>query len=359
MLNVVEERIVRPVFFDLGDAQDAEALSKLRGEGRVWREFDLIIDQISELIRLRNPGRRIEKVELNELAHAHLGTKKAHEYGIWVWYPWNGNLVHLLPEDEFIEVRTNRNKNKINAEEQAKLAEYTIGIIGLSVGQSVCLTLAMQRGFRELRIADFDLLELSNLNRIRSGVHSLGLSKVAITAREIAEIDPFLRVKCFWDGITDENLHEFMLGESKIDLLIDECDDLKIKVMTRIQARKFQIPVVMETSDRGMLDIERFDQEPDRLLFHGAVGKDEDIIELLKTDPLRLATSIMNLSTVSQRGLESFQELGKTLSAWPQLAEDVILGGATTSKVARSICLDQPVPSGRYYIDVNEIISPS
>ena len=359
MLNVVEERIVRPVFFDLSDSQDLEALAKLKGEGRVWRESDQIRTQISELIKLRNPSIKRDAAGLEAEVDTHLGDQKPEEYGVWVWYPWSGELVHLLPEKEFIEVRTNRNRNKINSEEQEKLAEFSIGVIGLSVGQSVCLTLAMQRGFGELRIADFDSLELSNLNRIRSGVSELGLSKVAITAREIAEIDPFLRVKCFWDGVNEDNLHEFLIGESKLDLLIDECDDLKIKVMTRIQARKLKIPVVMETSDRGMLDIERFDQETDLKLFHGRVGSDEEIRQLLNTNPIALATSIMNLSAVSRRGLESFQEMGKTLSAWPQLAEDVILGGATASKVARSICLNEPIKSGRYYIDVNEIISSS
>ncbi len=32
--------------------------------------------------------------------------------------------------------------------------------------------MAMERSFGELRIADYDVLELTNLNRIRTGVHN-------------------------------------------------------------------------------------------------------------------------------------------------------------------------------------------
>jgi tRNA A37 threonylcarbamoyladenosine dehydratase len=62
--------------------------------------------------------------------------------------------------------------------------------MGLSVGQSVSLALAMERSFGELRIADFDELDLSNINRIRTGVYNLKIQKTVIVAREIAEIDP-------------------------------------------------------------------------------------------------------------------------------------------------------------------------
>ncbi len=82
-----------------------------------------------------------------------------------------------MAEKEFAIVRTNRNKHKITAAEQETLAQKKIGVMGLSVGQSVSLALAMERGFGELRIADFDELDLSNINRIRTGVYNLKIQK--------------------------------------------------------------------------------------------------------------------------------------------------------------------------------------
>lgn len=352
-----QERIVRPIFYRLGDEEDRLALDSLRSEGKVLFENNHIEGQIRELIQLSEPGRKFSELELKDAVASQLNGCTLDEYGVYVYYPWSGTLVHLLDEEEFVRVRTDRNRYKITAEEQERLSRLKVGIVGLSVGQSVCLTMAMQRCFGELRIADFDSLELSNMNRIRTGVSSLGLPKITITAREIAEIDPFLKVKCYWEGLQEDNLDAFMSEGGQLDVFIDECDDLRMKVLSRQTAKSRSIPVVMETSDRGMLDVERFDIEPNRELFHGVLGSFENIVEKLKENPMAVATTIMDLSKVSERGMRSLGEMGKSLSAWPQLAEDVMLGGATATKAVRNIGLGLPLDSGRYYIDVNEIIS--
>jgi len=63
-----------------------------------------------------------------------------------------------------------------------------------------------------IRLADFDTLELSNLNRIPASVLDLGVNKAVVAARRIAEIDPYLRVVVEPTGIRPENLGEFLDG---------------------------------------------------------------------------------------------------------------------------------------------------
>ena len=48
--------------------------------------------------------------------------------------------------------------------------------------------------FGEIRLADFDEIDLSNLNRVRTHLINIGINKAVIVAREIAEIDPYLKV---------------------------------------------------------------------------------------------------------------------------------------------------------------------
>src|SRR5205814_1258580 len=163
------------------------------------------------------PAVKIKPDEYPALINSYLAGQHINEYGVWVYYPWSKRLVHLLNEEEFIEVRTNRNQYKITLEEQKLLRQKKVGIIGLSVGQSIALTMAMERIYGELRIADFDTAELSNLNRIRTGVHNLGLNKAIIVAREIAEIDPFIKIKIFNDGLTAENIDRFFLEDGRLD----------------------------------------------------------------------------------------------------------------------------------------------
>lgn len=324
---------------------------------------DEIYSQLAELIELRNPVRDLEDWEIKAKVEEHLNGQDIADYGIWVYYPWLRTMVHLLDEKEFAEVRTNRNKYKITEEEQDALSKKKIGVVGLSVGQSVSITMAMERGFGELRIADFDELELTNLNRIRTGVHTLGLPKTTIVAREIAEIDPFLKVVVFDEGITEDNIDSFMGTNDEaeaLDLVIDECDGLDIKILLREKAKQMSIPVVMDMSDRGTLDVERFDEEKDYPLLHGLIGDvDYSEVKNLGTyeDKIPYLLPMIDTRTLSKRLKASMLEVGTSIRTWPQLASAVTLGGALGADVTRRILLNGDQGSGRFRIDLEELTS--
>ena len=346
-----------PEFFRLSDSSSKLPLEKLLSGNPHLMITDNIEGQVRELIKSRNP-KGLKKEELKELTDAQFGNQPTDMYGVWVFYPWLNKLVHILDESEFIELRTNRNQNKITTEEQEILSQKIVGIIGLSVGQSIALTLTMERGCGELRLADFDKLELSNLNRIRTPLYNLDVYKVVATAREISEIDPFLKVKVFTEGVTLENISDFMLGSGKLDLLVDECDGLDMKIQAREFAKKHKIPVIMDTSDRGMLDVERFDLNPDRPIFHGRVeGIDSNSLgDLSDAEKIPMVLQILGFEELSDRAKSSLTEVKKSISTWPQLATSVILGGAIGADTARRIFLQQFNESGRYYVDLEGII---
>ena len=350
--------IFRPDFFRLRDESSKLSLQTLLSENPHISVTNEIESQIRELIMSRNPA-GLESSKLDQEVRSFLGNDQGDSYGIWVYYPWVNKLVHILDEPEFFELRTNRNQNKITKAEQLALSKKKVGIIGLSVGQSIALTLTMERGCGELRLADFDTLELSNLNRIRTPLYNLGIHKVIATAREIAEIDPFMKVKIFKEGLSNDNMDDFMLADGKIDLLVDECDGLDIKIQAREYARLHQIPVIMDTSDRGMLDVERFDLEPERPIFHGRVeGLDSTkLTGLSNHEKIPVVLQILGFEELSDRAKSSLQEVNKTISTWPQLATSVILGGAVGADVTRRIFLNEFSDSGRYYIDIEQIIN--
>jgi hypothetical protein len=47
-------------------------------------------------------------------------------------------------------------------------------------------------------------------------------------------------------------------------------------------------------------------------------------------------------------------EIGKTLDTWPQLASDVLHGGASVTIAARNILLGNTILSGRYFMDLQQ-----
>jgi len=180
-----------------------------------------------------------------------------------------------------------------------------------------------------------------------------------IVAREIKEIDPFLKVTCFNDGLTEENMDRFFTEGGNLNVIVDECDGLDMKILLRHKAKSLGIPVVMDASDRGTVDVERFDLEPERPILHGLIEHlDHTQVKYLKTneDKVPFLLAMIGVETLSNRLKASMIEVGQSITTWPQLASAVTLGGALCADVCRRIILDQYHESGRYWIDIEELI---
>lgn len=349
-----------PLVYQLGQKEDELKFNSLIEENPHVQVFDEIESQLQELIKLRHPNLSLSKEELDEKISQHVGGVEKDKYGVWVFYPWLNKMVHLLAKDEFIEVRTNRNQYKITPEEEDILATKKIGIIGLSVGKAIATTIAMERVCGELVLADFDLIELSNLNRIQTGVFNFNVKKTVVAAREIAEFDPFLKVTCYHDGLTEENIDDFFTKDRKLDICIEVCDGLTTKIFARQKAKELGIPVVMNSSDRGTTDIERFDLNSNLPILHGMIdhldiNKAKEAKTNLEKVPFLLA--MIGPKTSSKRLMESMPEIGKTINTWPQLASGVIFGGGICTDVCRRILLNEFTKSGRYFVDIEEQIN--
>jgi hypothetical protein len=348
----------RPVLM-AGDAAATPArIAALVATGAVALRYDTIGAQLAELVEDRHPSMRLGKAELDDRVRAHLDGRDPTWYGTWVYYPWSRRLVHVLPEAELRELRTSRNRNKITREEQATLARLSVGVVGLSVGQQTAVTLVMEGIGSEFRLADFDTLSLSNLNRLRGGVHELGVNKAVLTARQIFEVDPHANVALFPEGVSAANIDAFMGTPRPLDLVIEECDDLAMKVRVRERARAYRIAVLMETNDRGLLDIERFDREPERPLLHGLMDNisAEQVSAMAPPDRLALVLRILG-GTTSPRLAASLGEIGRSLRTWPQLASGVALGAALNVEATRRIALGTLNRSGRVSVDLDRVLT--
>ena len=328
----------QPLVLDVATRSDREVLRILRQDPSL-QVIDQLEDQRSQLAELRpSPSPN----QLNEAPR-------------WVYYPWRRAVVRLLGPRTFAKVRLDRNRNKVTSEEQSRLRGLRVGVVGASAGHSIAHVIAMEGLAGEIRVADFDTIDLTNLNRIPASVLDLGVNKAVVVARRIAEIDPYLRVSTLTEGVTADNLDRFLDG---LDVVIEECDSLDMKFLVREHARAQRIPVLMETSDRGVLDVERFDLEPGRAIFHGILGDvtAEKVagLSLLEKGPYLL--KLLGASDVSSRGAVTFFEIGSTITGWPQLASEVTLGAATVAAAVRRLGLGGALPSGRVRFDVEELL---
>ncbi|MBJ7289153.1 MAG: Rv1355c family protein [Williamsia sp.] len=270
----------------------------------------------------------------------------------WVYYPWRASLVRVLGPRGFRRLRLDRNQNKITAAEQDRLAGTAVGVLGLSVGHAVAHTLAVEGIAGTIRLMDFDTIDLSNLNRVPGSVFDLGVNKAVVAARRIAELDPYLRVEIVPGGLDEKTVAEFL---DDLDIVVEECDSFDAKVIVRDHARARGVPVIMQTSDGGVLDVERFDLDGERPLFHGLLGEiDAAALSGLTTQQkVPLGITLLDAARVTARMAASAVELGRTISTWPQLGSDVALGGATCAAAVRRLALGSPLPSGRIRIDLD------
>jgi hypothetical protein len=274
-----------------------------------------------------------------------------------VYLPWSNRLLRCTDPGVYHFVRTSRNRHKISALEQRVLHDQGIFCLGLSAGYAVVHALALEGTGRLFILNDFDDLSLSNLNRLGHGLGDIGKNKAELAAQRLWEIDPFLDIRVIPRKLNAVEL-ETVLASSEITLVVEECDDFISKVRVREIARSKGLPVFMETSDRGTVDVERFDLEPQRPILHGLLdGLTSDQLErATKRERTNLALRVIGLEGVSARTAASLLEYDHSVTSWPQLAADVIGGGANLAMVIRKHLLGTLSASGRLRIDAEHAV---
>jgi hypothetical protein len=348
-----------PRLFDLNKAADERVLQKLLASHAVRHIRDTYKSQAREVFLLDDPARTLRgeaDAEFERTYRLRLRSTAESNLGRWVFYPWLSTLVHILEEDEFSRVRSSRNRPLISASEQKALYGAHIGIIGMSIGNGAALSIAIEGGARNIRLADFDTLELSNLNRIRAGVDALGVPKVEVTARQIYLLNPYARIKIFSGGIDNATLRIFFNG---LDVVVDEFDDFAMKRRVREEAKRNRVALVSgaDVGDVAVIDVERYDLDAALQPFHGRLPEKLDVHD--KAAVGRAIAELVGLENHGERMLTAHTELGKSIISWPQLATASALNGAAIAYAVRRILTKQPLADSRIAISLEAHLDPS
>ncbi|MBU4082747.1 ThiF family adenylyltransferase [Patescibacteria group bacterium] len=133
----------------------------------------------------------------------------------------------MINEDLFYQEAFKRNLGLLSAEEQKKIKKSKIAIVGLGGVGGVYLLSLIRVGVGNFHIADFDVFELVNINRqAGANINSLGETKTKTMKEMGREINPFVSIKIFPEGISKKNIDNFLEG---VDLVIDGIDFFNIK----------------------------------------------------------------------------------------------------------------------------------
>ncbi len=144
----------------------------------------------------------------------------------------------------YLEEALSRNIGFITAAEQDRLLEATVAVPGLGgVGGAHLITLA-RMGVGRFHLADFDVFEPANVNRqFGAQIRHFGRPKLDVMVEEARNINPYLVIRKFPEGVDARNLDAFLEG---VDVVLDGIDffNFDVRRMVFKRARKRGIPVV-------------------------------------------------------------------------------------------------------------------
>ena len=131
----------------------------------------------------------------------------------------------------------------LNSHIRNTLRDRTVGIAGCGGLGSNCAIALARVGVGRLIIADFDVVEPSNLNRQYFFADQVGRPKVIALEENIRRIDPEIRVEA----------HQLRLTEAIITKLFYECDVI-VEAFDKAEMKQMIMETVMENlSDKYLV----------------------------------------------------------------------------------------------------------
>jgi adenylyltransferase/sulfurtransferase len=145
-------------------------------------------------------------------------------------------------------------------EGQERLLASRVLVLGLGgLGSPVAMYLAAA-GVGTLVLADFDAVDLSNLQRqILHGSDRIGLTKVDSAVRTLTAINPLVRLEAIKGSLTEANLGRVAAG---VDLVVDCCDNFATRFAVNAACHAAGVPLVSGAAIRTEGQVAVFSGKP-------------------------------------------------------------------------------------------------
>ena len=138
-----------------------------------------------------------------------------------------------------------RQMSIVTRSQQERFKEAKIAVIGCGGIGGQTIEMLARMGVGQLNLVDEDAFDLSNLNRqTLASIKELGLSKSKVAKEKVRLINPYVKVNCFEETVTKENVDK-IIGEC--DIVIDALDNVKTRVIVSRAAENKKIPFIQIT----------------------------------------------------------------------------------------------------------------
>ncbi len=144
----------------------------------------------------------------------------------------------------FEDLRYNRQINmpEWGQDEQEKLKNSSVVVIGSGGVKSTLLLCLVAAGIGKLRIIEFDRVELSNLNRqLLFRTEDIGRKKVDVAAETLKSLDPEISIEAIDAKVTNSNIDDLLGG---FDVVVEGGDCPAGRNMINEYCLKKGIPMI-------------------------------------------------------------------------------------------------------------------
>ncbi len=121
------------------------------------------------------------------------------------------------------------------------ISNSIVALAGIGGVGCYVLEALSRNGFSNIRIADYDVFEISNYRQLYMSLDTIGLDKVEVAKRRIDTINPNCISKTYKEGINAKNAREFIEGSS---VIVQETDTLAASIILNYWGSKLDIPVI-------------------------------------------------------------------------------------------------------------------
>ena len=128
-----------------------------------------------------------------------------------------------------------RNLGWVTEQEQQTLRGKKVAIAGMGGVGGIHLLTLVRLGVSNFHIADNDTFEVANFNRqVGAMMSTVGRAKIDVLAEMALDINPELKITKFDQGVTDENVDDFL---KDVDFYIDGLDFYVLQIRRKVFAR--------------------------------------------------------------------------------------------------------------------------
>lgn len=140
------------------------------------------------------------------------------------------------------------NQENLNILQNSHVAIFGIGGVGSYVVESL-----VRSGIGEITIVDFDIVDITNINRQIIALHStIGKKKVDVMKERILDINPSIKVHTFDTFVSKETIDKFNF--ENYDYVVDAIDNVTGKLLIIEKCKEHNTPIITSLGTANKLD---------------------------------------------------------------------------------------------------------